>query len=63
VATSSRANPWRRVYPEGALFSGVVGFSSTVYNNWALEAQYNNYLEAHTSRPELRAGPGADEGG
>jgi peptidoglycan glycosyltransferase len=48
VATSSRANPWRRVYPLGALFSGVVGFSSTVYNNWALEAQYNSYLEAHT---------------
>ncbi len=48
VATSSRANPWRRVYPQGELFSGVVGFSSTVYNNWALEAQYNNYLEAHT---------------
>ncbi|MGC1418508.1 MAG: penicillin-binding transpeptidase domain-containing protein [Acidimicrobiales bacterium] len=48
VATSSRANPWRRVYPMGALFSGVVGFSSTVYNNWALEAQYNSDLEAHT---------------
>lgn len=48
VATSSRANPWRRVYPLGALFSGVVGFSSTVYNNWALEAQYNTYLEGHS---------------
>lgn len=47
VATASRAFPWKREYPLGQLFSGVVGFSSTVYNNWALEAQYNNYLEGH----------------
>src|ERR1019366_7171531 len=38
VATSSRVNPWRRIYPLGALFSGVVGFTSTAQGNWALEA-------------------------
>ncbi len=48
VATSSRVNPWRRIYPLGVLFSGVVGFTSTAQGNWALEAQYNNYLEAHS---------------
>jgi peptidoglycan glycosyltransferase len=47
VATSSHANPWRRIYPTGRLFSGIVGFTSTAEGNWWLEAQYNNYLEAH----------------
>jgi peptidoglycan glycosyltransferase len=48
VATSSHTNPWRRIYPLGALFSGVVGFTSTSQGDWALEAQYNSYLEAHS---------------
>jgi peptidoglycan glycosyltransferase len=47
VPTSSAANPWRRVYPQGQLFSGVVGFSSSVYTQWGLEAQYNSTLTAH----------------
>jgi peptidoglycan glycosyltransferase len=47
VATSSHANPWRRIYPTGQLFSGIVGFTSTTEGNWWLEAQYNSYLEAH----------------
>jgi penicillin-binding protein A len=40
-------SPWTRVYPLGSLTSGVVGFSSPSYGNWALEAQYNTYLTAH----------------
>jgi peptidoglycan glycosyltransferase len=53
VATSSHEFPWRRVYPLGQLFSGVVGFSSTWSTpNWALEAQYNTYLEGHAQPAE-----------
>ncbi len=33
--------PYRRVYPDGSLTSGVVGFSSPWYGNWALEDEYN----------------------
>ena len=47
VSTSSGLNPYKRYYPLGSLTSDVVGFSSTVYGNWALEAQYNSYLTAH----------------
>lgn len=46
--TSNPRFPYKRVYPEGALFAGVVGFTSTVYGEWALEAQYNRFLQAHT---------------
>lgn len=47
VATTSLADPWKREYPLGTLTSGVVGFASTAQGDWALEAQYNSYLEAH----------------
>ncbi len=47
VATSNPNAPWRRVYPLGSLFAGVVGWTSTVYGPWGLEAQYNADLEAH----------------
>jgi peptidoglycan glycosyltransferase len=46
--TGNSANPYQRVYPEGALFAGVVGWTSTEYGEWALEAQYNTQLEAHS---------------
>jgi penicillin-binding protein A len=52
VPTSSTTNPWRRIYPAGALFSAEVGFTSTVYGPWALEAQYNSYLESHPLPPQ-----------
>jgi peptidoglycan glycosyltransferase len=52
VPTSSSANPWRRIYPEGQLFSGVVGFTSTIQGDWALEAQYNSDLVAHSQPPQ-----------
>ena len=38
---------WRRVYPFGALTSGLVGFASPSYGTWALEAEYDQYLIAH----------------
>jgi peptidoglycan glycosyltransferase len=52
VPTSSTTSPWRQIYPGGSLFSGVVGFSSSVYGEWALEAQYNSDLEAHAQPPQ-----------
>jgi len=38
---------YKRIYPLGNLTSGVVGFSSPSYGNWALESEYNSYLTAH----------------
>ena len=52
VPTTSGYSPWRRVYPLGSLTSGVVGFSSPSYGNWALEAQYNQYLAPHQLPPK-----------
>jgi penicillin-binding protein A len=48
VATTSLSDPWKRVYPLGTLTSGVVGFASSAQGDWALEAQYNSYLQAHS---------------
>jgi peptidoglycan glycosyltransferase len=39
---------YKRIYPEGALFAGVVGWSSLKYGEWGLEAQYNTELSAHS---------------
>jgi peptidoglycan glycosyltransferase len=52
IPTSSSANPWRRIYPEGQLFAGVVGFTSSIQGDWALEAQYNSDLESHSQPPQ-----------
>src|SRR5208282_4862500 len=52
VATGNRSFPWRRKYPLGDLTAGVVGFSSTIYGEWALEAQYGSYLEGHSLPPQ-----------
>ncbi len=43
---------YKRVYPLGALTAGVVGFSSPTYGTWALEAEYNSYLSAHSQPPQ-----------
>lgn len=48
VRTHNSALPYRRIYPEGSLFAGVVGWTSTEYGEWALEAQYNSALAAHS---------------
>ncbi|MCU1363293.1 MAG: hypothetical protein JWM55_1121 [Acidimicrobiaceae bacterium] len=52
VATGTPSFPWRRTYPLGTLTAGVVGFSSTIYGEWALEAQYGGYLEGHSLPPQ-----------
>ncbi|HTT59776.1 MAG TPA: penicillin-binding transpeptidase domain-containing protein, partial [Acidimicrobiales bacterium] len=52
IPTASTTHPWRRIYPQGSLFSAEVGFTSTVYGNWALEAQYNSYLQSHALPPQ-----------
>ena len=52
IPTPSVTNPWRRIYPQGSLFSAEVGFTSTVYGPWALEAKYNSYLESHPLPPQ-----------
>lgn len=44
--------PYRRVYPDGSLTSGVVGFSSPYYGEWGLEEEYNGFLAAHTQPPQ-----------
>jgi peptidoglycan glycosyltransferase len=46
-ATGNSTFPYQRVYPESSLFAGVVGWTSTEYGEWALEAQYNTQLSAH----------------
>lgn len=48
VPATGGYSPWQRVYPLGSLVSGMVGFSSPTYGNWALEYQYNQYLTPHT---------------
>jgi peptidoglycan glycosyltransferase len=52
VPTGKSGNPWRRIYPEGQLFSNVVGFTSSIQGNWALEAEYNSDLESHAQPPQ-----------
>ena len=52
VATKGGIYPYRRQYPLGSLTSGVVGFSGPSYGDWALEAQYANYLSAHPQAPQ-----------
>jgi peptidoglycan glycosyltransferase len=44
--------PYRRVYPEGSLTSGVVGFSSPYYGVWGTEEEYNSFLAAHPQPPQ-----------
>jgi peptidoglycan glycosyltransferase len=52
VATGNSTFPWRRTYPLGALTSGVVGFTSSIYGQWALESEYGSYLEGHSLPPQ-----------
>ena len=44
--------PYRRIYPDGSLTSGVVGFSSPYYGLWGLEEEYNSFLAAHPQPPQ-----------
>jgi penicillin-binding protein A len=44
--------PYRRVYPDGSLTSGVVGYVSQFYGVDGVEQQYNQYLAAHSLPPQ-----------
>ena len=52
VKQNSSYYPYRRVYPDGSLMSGVVGFSSPYYGEWGLEEEYNGFLAAHSQPPQ-----------
>ena len=50
--TGKGRNVYRRIYPLGALTSGVVGFASPTYGSYFLEAYYSNYLASHSQAPQ-----------
>jgi peptidoglycan glycosyltransferase len=56
LAYSERQNnpyfPYRRVYPDGSLMSGVVGVASPYYGVSGIEEEYNDYLAAHPQPPQ-----------
>ena len=49
-SVKSSAGPYHyvRQYPQGSLYSQVVGYSSEYYGTAGIENQYNNYLVSHT---------------
>ena len=51
VPSGDPFSPWRRIYPLGALTAGVVGFDSSFYGQYGLEASYNSFLVAHKQPP------------
>jgi penicillin-binding protein A len=44
--------PYRRIYPEGSLMSGIVGVSSPYYGVSGIEEEYNGLLSAHAQPPQ-----------
>jgi peptidoglycan glycosyltransferase len=56
LAYSAKQNspyiPYRRVYPDGSLTSGVVGVSSPYYGVSGIEEEYNGLLAAHPQPPQ-----------
>ena len=52
LPVGSSTTSFTRVYPDGSLMSGLVGFSSSQYGRWALESQYNDVLTAHAQPPQ-----------
>jgi penicillin-binding protein A len=44
--------PYRRIYPDGSLTSGVVGFASRYYGVGGIEEEYNTFLESHPQPPQ-----------
>ncbi len=44
--------PYRRIYPDGSLTSGVVGYVSQYYGVDGIEEEYNGYLAAHSQPPQ-----------
>ncbi len=49
---NSAGFPYRRVYPDGSLMSGVVGYSSAYYGLGGIEEEYNGYLASHPQPPQ-----------
>jgi penicillin-binding protein A len=52
VKQSSPDFPYRRVYPDGSLTSGVVGVSSSYYGVSGIEEEYDGFLSAHQQPPQ-----------
>lgn len=47
IRTKSTFDPWRRIYPYGALTSDVVGYSSIIYGTGGIEYWYDGQLVTH----------------
>ena len=48
VPATSGSYKYQRVYPQGSLYSQLVGYDSSIYGTNGIEDQYNDYLVAHT---------------
>jgi len=55
IATNNASFPYQRSYPLGSLTSDVVGFAGPEYGTWAIENEYNSYLEPHAQPPQSLA--------
>jgi peptidoglycan glycosyltransferase len=55
VKSSASSYHYVRQYPQGSLYSQVVGYSSIYYGTAGVENQYNDYLVAHTLPPQTLA--------
>ena len=57
VKSSSGPYHYMREYPQGSLYSQVVGYSDEYYGTGGIENQYNSYLvDPHAAGPDLLAG-------
>jgi peptidoglycan glycosyltransferase len=54
VVATSGSRKYQRVYPPdtATLFSQIVGYDSPIYGEDGVEAEYDNYLSAHSSPPK-----------
>jgi len=52
VPASSGSYKYMRTYPQGSLYSQVVGYSSLYWGTAGIENQYNNDLITHTKPPQ-----------
>jgi peptidoglycan glycosyltransferase len=52
VKSKSGTYSYARVYPQGSLYSQVVGYDSTFYGTAGVEFEYNNDLTKHIEAPQ-----------